>query len=234
MPSTPTLTVLGGGAAHGLVHELAPALERETGHAIDGTFDAVGKIAARIRAGARPDIIVLTAALIAELTGEDHLAQGSAAEIGSVATSVAVRAGDPVPAIDTADGLCAALLGAGEIFFPDPQLATAGIHFTKVMGRLGVLEQLAPRLRPFPNGTTAMRELAATSSDRPIGCTQLTEILATPGLVAVGPLPEGYGLTTVYTAAIGSHAAPPAVAERFVSILTGPETGPIRHRLGFR
>jgi molybdate transport system substrate-binding protein len=230
----PTLTILGGGAAHGLVQELAPALEREMGYAIDGTFDAVGKIAARMRAGARPDILVLTAALIAELTREGHLAQGSAAGIGSVETSVAVRAGDPVPAIDTADALRTALLGAVEIFFPDPQLATAGIHFTKVMDRLGVLGQLAPRLRPFPNGTTAMRALAATGSERPIGCTQLTEILNTPGLVAVGPLPEGYGLATVYTAAIGEHAAAPAVAERFVALLTGAATGPIRHRLGFR
>ena len=55
----------------------------------------------------------------------------SAADIGTVLTAVAVRSGDPVPDVGNAAGLRAALLAADAIYFPDPKLATAGIHFAR-------------------------------------------------------------------------------------------------------
>jgi len=51
------------------------------------------------------------------------------------------------------------LLVASEILFPDPDRGTAGIHFMSMLSRLGVVEALQTRLRPHPNGTTAMLEL---------------------------------------------------------------------------
>ena len=51
-----------------------------------------------------------------------------------------------------------------------------------------------------------MRALAASTSRRPIGCTQATEILSTPGIVLVAPAAAGCALATVYTAAIGVRA----------------------------
>ena len=109
----------------------------------------------------------------------------------SCETGVAVRAGDPAPAVGDAAGLRAALLAADAIYFPDPKLATAGIHFAKVLERLGIGADVAARLQPHPNGATAMRALAQSGAARPIGCTQVTEILSTPGVTLVGPLPEG-------------------------------------------
>ena len=58
--------------------------------------------------------------------------------IGTVETAVAVRDGDALPAVGDADALRAALLAADEIHFPDPEQATAGIHFAKVMRDLGI------------------------------------------------------------------------------------------------
>ena len=58
------------------------------------------------------------------------------------------------------------------------------------------------RLRPYPNGATAMRALAGARRTSPIGCTQVTEILNTPGVALVGPLPKQFELATVYTAGV--------------------------------
>ena len=103
-----------------------------------------------------------------------------------------------------------ALRAADAIYFPDPKLATAGIHFAKVLDRLGIRSELEPRLRPFPNGATAMRALAAAREAHPIGCTQATEILNTPGTTLVAPLPGEFALAMIYTAAICVKAALPA------------------------
>src|SRR5580693_4106638 len=175
------LTLLSGGAAYGLVTALAPQFKSETGADIDGTFGAVGAMRDKLIAGADADMLILTAALIGELTESGHVAAGSAADIGTVATGVAVRSGDPLPAIGDADALRAALRGADAIYFPDPKLSTAGIHFAKVLDRLGLAAEVAPRLRPHPNGSAAMAALAAVKGGRPIGCTQVTEILNTEG-----------------------------------------------------
>ena len=227
------LTILSGGAAHGLVSALAPELESQTGCEIDGTFGAVGAMRDKLLAGAPADLLILTHALIVELADQGHVVRGSAMDIGTVATAIAIRSGDPAPQVDNAVSLRAALLAADAVYFPDPQLATAGIHFARVIERLGISEHLAPRLKPFPNGATAMRELAASEGARPNGCTQVTEILNTPGVQLVAPLPSGYELETVYTAAVTSRAALADEAHAFARLLAGPSARAAREHVGF-
>ena len=216
-----SLRLLSGGAAQGLVGALAPAFVAETGCRIEGEFGAVGAMAAKLRAGALTDLLILTAALIAELTREGRVVEGSAADVGTVLTAVAVRAGD------------AALLAADVIYFPDPRQATAGIHFAKVLDRLGIGEAVAARLQQFPNGATAMHALAASRSARPIGCTQITEMLSTPGVAVAGALPAGFELATIYTAAVAANAAEPEQARRLAALLTSEAAREARARAGF-
>jgi len=227
------LTLLSGGAANGLVSALGAQFKAESGADIDGTFGAVGAMRDKLLAGATPDMLIFTSALIAELTKTGHVVAGSAADLGAVATGVAVRTGDPVPAVGDADALRAALRAADGIFFPDPKLATAGIHFAKVLERLGIANEVAPRLRTFPNGQTAMAALAAQQGGRPIGCTQITEILNTKGVALVGNLPVEFALATVYTAGICTTAPSPDLARRFAALLTGDGSRELRRKLGF-
>jgi molybdate transport system substrate-binding protein len=227
------LTILSGGAADGLVAALAPQFKADTGADIDGTFGAVGAMRDKLIGGASADMLILTAALIAELTKAGHVVAGSAADLGAVATGVAVRSGDPAPAIGDADALRVALCAADGIYFPDPKLATAGIHFAKVLERLGIAEAAAPRLRTFPNGQTAMAALAARQGGQPIGCTQITEILNTKGVVLVGNLPPEFALATVYTLGICTKAQAADLARRFAALLTGEASRDLRRKLGF-
>jgi molybdate transport system substrate-binding protein len=227
------LKLLSGGAANGLVSALSPRFKSETGADIAGTFGAVGAMRDKLVGGAAADMVILTAALIAELTTAGHVVAGSAADLGAVATGIAVRSGDPAPAIGGADALRAALRAADGIYFPDPRLATAGIHFAKVLERLGIADEVAPRLRTFPNGQTAMAALAAQPGGRPIGCTQITEILNTKGVTLVGNLPAEFALATVYTLGICTKAQAPELARRFAALLTGEDSRELRRTLGF-
>jgi molybdate transport system substrate-binding protein len=227
------LKLLSGGAAQGLVQALAPRFKAETGADIAALFNAVGAMRDALVGGEPADLVILTATLIGELERGGHVVAGSAADLGAVATCVAVRAGDPVPAIGDADALRAALRAADGIYFPDPKLATAGIHFAKVIDALGLSDEVAPHLRPFPNGATAMRALAGSSERQPIGCTQATEILNTPGTTLVGPLPPGHALSAVYTVGLCARAAQPDPARKFAALLTHTGNARLRQRLGF-
>ena len=227
------LEILSGGAAQGLVNALSDRFKAETGCEISGTFSAVGAMRDKLTAGVPADLVILTSALIAELTRSGHVAAGSAADIGIVRTAVAVRAGDPVPAITDAETLRAALLAADEIHFGDPQRATASIHFAKVLETLGFTGALGDRLRTHPNGTTAMRALAQSGAKRAIGCTQATEILSVPGVTLAGALPAPFALATTYTAGVCARAKLPNEARQFAALLTSEATRPIREHSGF-
>jgi molybdate transport system substrate-binding protein len=227
------LVILSGGAAQGLVAALAARFKTETDCDISGTFGAVGAMRDRLLAGAPADLLILTSALTAELTRLGHVLPGSPVDLGVVRTGVAVRSGDPEPAIGNAAALRSALLAADAIYFPDPKLATAGIHFAKVLDALGIAGEVAARLRPFPNGAAAMQALARAPDGRAIGCTQVTEILNTPGAVLVGPLPQEFELATVYTAGVCTRAALPGQAKLLATLLGGEAAREVREKAGF-
>ena len=227
------LHVLSGGAAQAVVRAVEADFHAGTGARVRGTFGAVGAMREKLRAGEPCDVVVLTAALVAELEREGRVLRDSSAPLGRVRTGVAVRAGEAIPDIADGAALRATLLAASGIYFPDPRLATAGIHFVDVLRRLGIDEIVAARLRPHPNGATAMRALADANGRGHVGCTQITEIRYTPGVVLVGPLPAEFELSTVYTVAVSASASEPALARRFAELLSGPATRPLRESAGF-
>ncbi len=229
----PTLYLLSGGAAKGLVTAVQDRFSRETGMAIDGRFDAVGKMKDQLLAGAPCDVVILTSALITQLTESCDVTAGSARPLGLVKTGIAVKQGASVPPLATVAELRQALLGAGAIYFPDPEKATAGIHFMKVMHLLGVDKEMAGRLHPHPNGAAAMQALAQSSEPKAIGCTQVTEILFAPGVQLAANLPTEFELATVYTAAVSSRAGQPRAAAALIDMLTSDEAAGLRSAGGF-
>jgi molybdate transport system substrate-binding protein len=227
------LNILSGGAAHGLVSSLASAFKAQTGFEISGEFGAVGAMADKLRKGTPADIVILTAAIIADLAREKLVVGSSIADVGRVETAIAVRSDDPKVSVPDAAALRNALLAADAIFVPDTKASTAGIHVAKVLAQLGIAEEVAARLKIHPNGATAMRHLAESEATRPIGCTQSTEIISTPGVVLSGSLPQGCELSTMYTAAVVSSAADPKHAKALIDLLTSADLQELRIRSGF-
>ena len=227
------LNILRGGAAQGLVASLAPKFRQTTGFEVAGEFGAVGAMAEKLRKGAPADLVILTATIIADLAAENLVSRTSMSNVGLVETALAVRAGDPKVAVTNSATLRAAFLAADAIFVPDTEASTAGIHVAKVLRQLGIAEEVAARLKIYPNGATAMRHLAASDVERPIGCTQSTEIISTPGVVLSGSLPPGSELVTMYTAAVTTRAANARQAQGLIDLLIAPDQAALRERAGF-
>ncbi len=228
-----TLHILSGGAAFGLVSKLEAQFAGESGCKLSGTYNAVGVMRDQLLSGAPCDVVILTAALIAQLEASGHVRAGSARNLGVVKTGIAVKAGDAQPDVSTPAALKAALLAAKGIYFPDPIKATAGIHFMRVLGELGIADEVAPRLRPYPNGATAMGEMATCSEAGLIGCTQVTEILYTQGVKLIAALPADFELATTYTAGVSSQAAHPAQAAALLELLCSDGAAAVRLSGGF-
>nr|WP_283815378.1 substrate-binding domain-containing protein [Bradyrhizobium liaoningense] len=224
---------MSGGAAQGLVRGLTDSFKAQTGFGIDGEFGAVGIMADRLRAGTQADLLILTQALLAKLAGEKLVTPSSLADVGRVETALAVRSRDPRVTVKTEADLRELLRSADAIYVPDTKASTAGQHVAKVLDQLGIAFEVASRLKIFPNGATAMRELAASTAQRPIGCTQATEIIATDGIALSGSLPPGCELVTMYTAGVTTRAAHPKEAAALIALLTGADRKELREQAGF-
>lgn len=227
------LHLLSGGAAQGVVDALWPQFSADTGAELKGAFGAVGLMKDRFLAGEPCDVLILTEALIDGLAQSGHVDAGTATPLGRVKTGIAVRAGDRSPDVSSVAGLKAALLDARGIYFPDPEKATAGIHFVNVLRQLGIHADVEKKLRPYPNGATAMRHLAQSDEAGLIGCTQVTEILYTDGVKLVAALPKEFELATVYTAVVPMQAAHPQIARRLVALLGAAQSRAVRENAGF-
>lgn len=228
-----SLNILSGGAAHGLVKSLAEIFKARTGLDIDGEFGAVGAMADKLRAGRPTDIIILTEALAGTLAKEQLAVPSSITNVGVVETALAVRADSPKVSAPDQAALRQALLAADAIYVPDTKASTAGIHVAKVLALLGIAGEVESRLKIYPNGATAMRHLAESPAGRPIGCTQSTEIISTPGVALSGALPRGCELATMYTAAITAGASRPRDAQILIDLLTTADHRALRARAGF-
>ena len=227
------LYLLSGGAAYGLVSKLEQRFAAQTGCRIKGTYSAVGLMREQLLNGAPCDVVILTDALIAQLEASGHVVAGSAHRLGSVKTGIAVKSGASVPAVATVDELKLALLNARGIYFPDPLKSTAGIHFMGMLRQLHIEAELVECLRPFANGATAMGEMAKSNESNLIGCTQMTEILYTPGVQWVAVLPKAFELATVYSAAMSHSSHRTREVNLLTALLCSPETAALRRAVGF-
>ena len=229
----PALRLLSAGAAKGLIEAIAPAFEAEAGLRVEATFDAAGTIRDALTSGAACDAVILPAPMLAAVASQGHVDATTIASIGSVPTGIAVASGDAPPPLGDAAALRDALANATALYCPDTVRSTAGIHFDGLLRALGIRERTQQKLRTYPNGARAMAALAASGTRGAIGCTQVTEILYTPGVTLVAPLPPPFELSTVYAIAVAQRANGRDAARALAASLTGARTATLRRQAGF-
>ena len=223
------LNVLSAGAAKAVVNAVA----RDAGVDLGGAFGAVGAMQDKLFAGEPCDVIVLTRGMIDALAASGRADPATIGDLGSVYTGVAVKLGAPAPNIARATGLSMALLGADEIYVPDLGKSTAGRHIAEMLETLGIRAEVALRLKEFPNGAEAMKAMAGSGGLYALGCTQVSEILYTEGVMLVGPLSGEFELATLYSAAVCTGSPRTAAARAFVRHLTGEFAQRMRAKAGF-
>jgi molybdate transport system substrate-binding protein len=227
------LRVLSAGAAQGLIESLSELIHEEIDATVQVTYGPVGVTRDAVYSGTPCDVVILSRAITAQLVESGHLVRETEAALGEVHTALCTREGTATAKISTPDELAEGLLTADEVCIADPDRATAGIHFTRVLHQLAIYEQVRDRLSVHPNGSAVARAVASSTAPHVLGCAQITEIIATAGADLVGPLPGELELATTYTATVGTGAQHPDLARSFIALLTGPAAAAARRDAGF-
>lgn len=216
------LTILGTGATETPIEEVAHEFTRVTGRIVTAATGNGGQVAARIRAGEAPDVVLNAGQAIDALIRDGFAMAPSRRELGRMRLGVAIRAGVTAPDISTEARLAAFLRETASIGLSDAASgATSGLHVLALLERLAVPAEAAggPRRAPFARGIAAVRAVASGE----VACviTQISEIVAVPEATLVAPLPEDLQLVTSYVAAIPTRAPDPAAAAQFIEMASG-------------
>jgi molybdate transport system substrate-binding protein len=216
------LKALVAGAVRDVVKDLADQHTKATGVKADLFFGAMGPLKARIAAGERVDLVILTPVVFKEMIESGKLQVKYRTPVGRVGIGVAVKKGVARPDLSTTDSFRKALLDTPSLIYGDPKATSSGAYFAKVIAKLGLVDELRAKTTIFPDGHEEMAYLGK-SDGMVIGVTQISEVLAnrSAGVELAGPLPPDLQNYTVYEAAVPSNAPSPEEAKAFFDRLVG-------------
>jgi len=212
--------VMSSGGLKAVITALADAFARASGRKLAPVFAAPAVIKGRIESGETVDVAVMTAPLIDALVSQGKLGADTSVELARSGLGIAVRKGAPKPDIGTVEAFRRALLAAKSIVATDPAAgAASGIHFAKLIERLGIADAVMAKTR-LNSGSYNAEFVARGEAE--LAIQQISEILPVKGAELVGPLPADVQATTVFKAAIGANAPQPAAARELIAFLKSP------------
>ena len=214
------IKVLTAGAYKPIVQAMALDFEQKTGHKLVVANDTAGALERRIGQGEAFDLVVLPPAGLERLAKAGRVVAETQAPLARVAIGVAVKRGAPLPDIGTVEALQKALLAARAVAYIDPAAGgSSGIYLSQLFERWGLAGQIKTKAVLVPGGLVAER---VVSGEADLALHQISEILAVPGAVLVGPIPREVQNYTVYAGAVGASAAAPDAARALLAALSGP------------
>jgi len=215
----------------GAITKLAPQFERETGDKLIMTFGSTGGVATRAKNGEPFDVIIVSSSAMADLIKLGKVVEQGRTDIGRVGISVAIRRGGSRPDISSVESFKAALLAAKYISYTNPvDGGFSGVYFAELVKRLGIAEQLAPKTKLARGGTSS--GVLAASGEVDFAIQTTSDLVPTPGIEIVGPLPAAIQNFTVLTAGISAKATDPAAAKRLIAQLASPAVYPVFRETG--
>jgi len=185
------------------------------------SFGEAGDLRKRIQDGEMVDVIVLPRVVLDQLLAQGKIVPGTTVDLGQSGMGLGVRTDAPKPDIGSAEGLKRALLAAKSIAITDPATGgVSGVHIAEVFQRLGIAEEIKPKLKLNRGGPTAAF-VARGEADMAIQLAH--EIRAVPGIDFI-PLPPEFQKTFVFSAGLGPNAKESVPAKALLQFLSGRES----------
>ena len=207
-----------------IVSELQPRLGQIVGQQVSITFGEAGDLRKRIQGGETADVAILPRIVLDQVAADDNVVAGTIIDISQSSIGIGVRKDGPAPDIGSAEKFKQVLLAAKAIVMTDPASGgVAGVHVADVFRRLGIMDQLAPRLR-LTRGQRNATFVAQGEAD--IAVQLSNEIKIVPGIEFI-PFPPQFGRTFVFSAALGTNAKDANAARTILQFFAGAETAAV-------
>lgn len=218
--SAAEIKVLTAGAFKPVVTAVVADFEKQSGHKVTVEGDTAGGLLKRINGGEVFDLVVITAAALDELTKSGKVAMGGTATLARVGVGVAVKRGAALPDISTVAAFQRTMLTARAVAYIDPAAGgSSGIYMSNLLEKMGIADRVKAKAVLVPGGLVAQRLM---NDQADVAIHQISEILAVPEAVLVGPLPAEIQNYTVYSGGLRANLSDASAASALLAALSSP------------
>ena len=206
--------------------DVGSRFERASGHRLDVFSGLPDDFEKRLKAGAPLDLLISGSAPIDQWIKQRRLLAATRTAVARSGIGLEVRTGTRKPDISSVEAFKRALLEAKSIAYLN---VGSGIYVHDLIERLGMAAALKSKvIRPESD---IVSELVA-KGEVELGMVVITQILTTPGVELVGPLPREIQSYVDFAAAIGVNAKSPDAARQLIRFLSGPEAVAVIRKQG--
>ena len=206
--------------------EVGADFERRSGYALVVTSDLPSGFERRARADEGFDVLITVSAPLDQWIRDGRIVPTTRTDIARSGIGVAVREHAPKPDIGSVEALTRTLLDARSVAY---LRVGSGLHMDGVVERLGIAAALAPKtLRP---DTDIVAELVA-KGEAELGIVVITQIVTTPGVALVGPLPPELQTVITFAAGVSATSSVPQAARDLIAFLTEERARAVIHAQG--
>ena len=206
--------------------EVGSEFERTTGHKLVVTSDLPAGFARRAAAGESFDVLISTSATVDDWLKDGRLIAASRRDVARSGIGVEVRAGAPRPDISSVEAFKRTLLEAKSIAY---LRVGSGIYVAGLLDRLGLTAALQGKVTR-PEGDVVSELVAGGEIE--LGIVVITQILTTPGVQLVGPLPPEIQSSVTFASGISTRSTVPDAAKALMAFLAGPTALPVIRKQG--
>jgi molybdate transport system substrate-binding protein len=222
----PEIRVWSARAIATVLAEIGPQFETTTGFRLIVTSDLASGFTRRLIAREPVDLIISGSSSVDEWIRDGRILAETRTDLARSSIGVAVREGARKPDIRSVEAFKEALLAAKSIAY---LRVGSGLHMDKVMERLGIRDAVSAKItRPESD---IVSELVARGQVE-LGIVVTTQILTTPNVAFVGPLPAELQSHVMFTAGVSATTTAKERAKQLIKFLTAQPTKPVLRRQG--
>lgn len=218
-----TVKVMSSGGTAAAYSLLAPQFEKEKGAHLDTVWgpsmgNTAAAIPARLARGESANVVIMARSALDELVKQGQVVAGSQVDLVHSRIGMAVKAGTPIPDINTVDAFRKTLLQAKSVAYSD---SSSGVYISnQLFKRLGIESDMAAKSKQIPGDPVG--GVVATGQFE-IGFQQLSELQPVSGITIVGPIPDELQQITVFSAGIVANAPNPDGGRALIRFLASSE-----------